>query len=38
MQPDEIVPEIQSVPPEGKTPSPLRFAVALHKKPEGTTP
>ena len=32
MQPDEIVPEIQSVPPEGKTPSPLRFAGALPKR------
>src|ERR1035438_7331285 len=33
MQPDETTPENELAPPEGKAPSPLRSAGALHKTP-----
>ena len=33
MQPDESTPDQESAPPEGKAPSPLRSAGALHKRP-----
>jgi hypothetical protein len=33
MQPDETTPKNELAPPEGKAPSPLRSAGALHKTP-----